>query len=177
MKQLGLGLAVLAMSAASSVFAATGTITFNGEIVAGTCDPSVGGAASGTVTMLPANEGQLKTAADTAGATPFKITLKGAGCTAGTKIATPFFESESAKVNADGRLINTGAAEKVDIQLLNSTGAVIDLNKPAATQELSTGVDVGGDANDFNYQAQYYATDAAVAGTVVGSVSYSVFYK
>jgi major type 1 subunit fimbrin (pilin) len=182
MKKLGLGLVVLAMSAASTAFAApAGVITFNGELVDGTCDASVGGgSASSTVDMSQVPAVALAAATDVAGKTPFKITLSGTGCEAAGKIATPYFDFDSAKVNADGRLVNTEVtdpATNVDIQLLTNADAPIDLTKPATTQETSAAVVVDPTTNDFNYSAQYYATDAATAGGVAADISYSIVYK
>ena len=181
MKKLGLSLAVLAMSAASTAFAApVGTITFTGELVTGTCDPTVGGAASGSVTLPSVNGKALAAPGDTAGDSAFKITLTGPGCDAGGKIANPYFEPETAKVNPAGRLINTETdTDMVDIQLLTDAGTVIDINKPFGTQEASAPVAAGPDTNDFNYKARYYAAaDAsAAAGAVAASVSYNILYK
>ncbi|EKU56495.1 fimbrial protein [Acinetobacter sp. WC-323] len=184
MKKLSLGLALLAICATSTTFAATGVITFTGQLVAGTCSANVAGSgnASASVTLPTVNTAALGAANATAGTTAFKINLTGTGCTASgpsssTLIATPYFESEVAKVNAAGRLINTGAATGVDVQLLTNNQTVIDVNAPAPTQSSSVGVSAGTNSNDFNYFARYFATAATTAGAVTSSVSYSIIYK
>ncbi len=188
MKKLNLGLAVLMLGAVSTAFAEpTGTINFTGTLVDGTCEATVnGGAADGSLTLPTMNIASLANADEVAGDTPFTIRLTGAGCTAMlggvSKIATPYFEAESTKVNTEGRLINkasTDKADKVDIQLVNSNKTVIDLNEPANTQITTTGVVDPKDTNiaDYKYFARYYATDTAVKGNIEASVRYSIFYK
>lgn len=184
-KKLTLGLSVLAISAASTAFATpTGTITFTGTLVDGTCAATVGGgsSASGSFALPTMNIASLTATNAVAGDTPFIIKLSGVGCTAGSKIATPYFEAEPAKVNAAGRLINTttpdtDAAKNIDIQILTSDKTVIDLNEPANTQTTTVGVDNGTNIKDFKYFARYFATAAAEKGDVEASVSYSIFYK
>lgn len=181
MKKLSLGLALLAVCATSTTFAATGVITFTGQLVAGTCSANVAGSgnASASVTLPTVNTAALGAANATAGTTAFKINLSGAGCTASSLNATPYFESEVAKVNAAGRLINTATsgATLVDIQLLTNNQTVIDVNAPAPAQSSSVGVSAGTNSNDFNYFARYFATGATTAGAVTSSVSYSIIYK
>jgi len=179
MKKLSLGLALLAVCATSTTFAATGVITFTGQLVAGTCSANVAGSgnASASVTLPTVNTAALGAANATAGTTAFKINLTGTGCTASSLNATPYFESEVAKVNAAGRLINTGAATNVDVQLLTNNQSVIDVNAPAPAQSSSVGVSAGSNSNDFNYFARYFATGATTAGAVTSSVSYSIIYK
>lgn len=187
MKKLNLGFVVLALSAASPAFAAsTGTISFTGSLVTGTCTATVNGgsSASGTTDLPIVNIASLATANATYADTPFKITLTGAGCASSSKFATPYFESEPAKVNSAGRLINTvtsgDEAENIDIQIVTSDKRVINLNAPASTQETPTAVVAGSGATatrTYNYFARYFATAAAVEGDVESSVSYSIFYK
>ncbi|BAP36415.1 putative type 1 pili major subunit [Acinetobacter guillouiae] len=184
MKKLSLGLATLVLSATSTVFAATGTINFSGSLVGETCDAGMeGGEAAGNVTMPQVNITSLATAGTTAGVTPFKINLKGAGCVDQAKTATPYFEYEVAKINALGRLINDAeadAATNVEIQVLNDSQKVIDLTASAATQTTSVGVPVGAapdNSNDFNYYARYFSTGVAGEGKVNASLSYNIFYK
>lgn len=185
MKKLNLGLAVLALSTASTAFAdPTGTIAFTGTLLDGTCDAKVnGGTADGNATLPHMNIASLTAANATGGDTPFTITLTGTGCTGGGKVATPYFESEPTKVNAAGRLINTktpaaDAAKNIDLQIVTSDKTVIDLNEPANTQVTTTPVDNGtANSKDFKYFARYFATAAAEKGEVTASVSYSIFYK
>lgn len=183
MKKLNLGLAVLAFGAASTAFATpTGTIDFTGTLVDGTCDAKVnGGTENGSVTLPIMNVASLAVKDAVAGDTPFTITLTGVGCEASSKIATPYFESDSAKVNADGRLINnatTDKADKVDIQLVTSNKIAIDLNKTANDQVTTSPIDNGTtNSKDFKYFARYYATDVVKKGNIASSISYSIFYK
>jgi len=180
---MNLSIAVLAISAASTAFAApTGTITFQGQLVTGTCGATIGSTSSadGSVTLPTMHVNNLSAVNQTGGDTEFTIKLTGVGCEASGKIATPYFESEPAKINAAGRLINTAVtapATNIDIQLLTFDKTVIDLNEPANTQITPTGVTAGTNIKDFKYFARYFATDAAGDGSVGASVSYSLFYK
>ncbi|WP_139852830.1 fimbrial protein [Acinetobacter pullicarnis] len=181
MNKTKLGLAFIGiLVGSSSVYAAEGSITFSGSLVSGTCTPSIEGGAgvsSGTVTLPTLNISELKDANKTAGEMKFTIALTGDagsdGCESGGKFATPYFEPDIAKVNSQGRLINTGTATNVDIQILDGANRTIDLMKDTADQITS----VSPGHKDYNYIARYYATDTAGAGAVNASISYSFIYK
>lgn len=193
MKKLNLFLLTTFLTASSSVFAIDGTITFNGELVDSTCTPTVTGSSTSgaskgnaTVTLPTLNVSALSQAQATGGLTGFNIQLNGgdgttSGCVAGdsnSKIATPYFESETAKVNQNGRVINTNAitGSKVDIEILNDKQQAININDDAKTQLVSSAII---DKNNYKYKyfARYYAVDKAVAGPVNGTLSYSIIYK
>ncbi|TCM69083.1 major type 1 subunit fimbrin (pilin) [Acinetobacter calcoaceticus] len=175
--QIGFMLVATALTS-TSVLAADGVITFSGNVVGETCKVDVNGAGSATttVTLPTVNASSLATANQTAGTTPFNIALTGAGCTSNSMTAKPYFEPETSKVNANGRLINTGAAKNVDIQLLNQAQAPIDLSKDSSSQLFATG-NTTADKTTYNYFARYFATGKSEAGPVNSSVSYSIIYK
>ncbi|MEL0554867.1 MULTISPECIES: fimbrial protein [Enterobacteriaceae] len=176
MKKTILSLAITAMVGfTAQTMANTGTITFEGTVTANTCTPSIsGGAASNTVTLPTASAGSLNAAAKTAGETQFTMALS--GCTGTLETASAFFEAGT-NVNADGRLINTGDAENVDVQLLDgTTGNVI---KAGSTEQITDAgyLSVKGGTATLPYTARYYATGVAKAGAVSASVVYNLQYK
>ena len=83
----------------------------------------------------------------------------------------------SGNVNAQGRLNNTGSAERVNVVLinLNDGGTDIDLRTSANSQERlippMTGFVI------VNYAAEYYATGVAGGGSVATSVQYEMIYR
>ncbi|AOA57327.1 fimbrial protein [Acinetobacter larvae] len=189
-KSSGLALVSLLMLS-SAAFAVDGTISFNGELVSGTCVPKLEGDAvngsgnsTATVVLPTLNVAALSKAQATGGLTGFTISLKGSNdtdCAVDGKIATPYFEPEVAKVNSEGRVINTEAATKdaIDIQILNNAQTVINLTDNPATQLSSTAT---GDADNHEYNYKYYAqyfakSNEAKAGKVAGTLSYSIIYK
>ena len=172
-----ISLAVTALAGLSSqAMANTGTITFTGELTANTCNVSVdGGAASSTVTLPTVTAGALDASGKSAGDTAFTLALS--GCTGTLTTASAFFEA-GAGVNTDGRLVNTGDAKNVDIQLLDGSNANAVIKAGSAEQITSAGyVDVSGGTASLPYTARYYATGASEAGTVASSVTYSIQYK
>ena len=89
-----------AVSAASS-----GTITFNGELTANTCDVSVDGqGADATVTLPTVSVSQLDKATKTSGQTGFNMTLS--NCSGTLESASAFFEAGPSLDLSTGRLIN-----------------------------------------------------------------------
>lgn len=172
---LALSLA-LAIPGIHSAMANTGTITFNGTLTSNTCNVSVnGGNASDTVVLPTVSEGVLDAAGKTAGQTRFTLGLS--GCTGSLKTASAYFEAGTG-VNGDGRLINTGSAQNVDLQLRDSTksGAVI---KAGSSEQVNNAgyVTLASGAASLPYTAEYYATGKAVAGNVTSSVTYNIQYK
>lgn len=182
MNKRNLLLSVAAASAAlvpASSFAAEGTITFAGTLVANTCSAVVNGgsSATATVTLPTTSVSSLTAAGQTAGDTAFTIVLKGTACT-GTTTAYPYFLPTSTYVNTNGRLTDTNSATtKADVQLLTGTKTVINLASDASSQILSTATSTSATSITYPYYARYYALSATSAGAVSTSVDYSVIYK
>lgn len=164
-----------------------GTITFDGTISDATCTIT-GGDATGesntpdfTVHLPSISTTALKTDGQRAGDTPFFIKLSGANCTDG-KVASVFFElAQSTNIDATtGNLKNTeaegsGGAGKVQIGLLDSSKAILNLN--TANNNAKT-VTISGNTARFDYWAQYVATGGqATAGKVKTDVVYSIKYQ
>lgn len=167
-----------AVFSSTSASAVDGTIFFSGNVVNETCKVEVNGSSSATptVTLPTVKTSALNRANQTAGLTPFTITLVGAGCTSNSIAAKPYFEPEVEKVNPQGRLINIGAAENVEIQVLDQSQTAIDLSQGAASQRFGV-AKVNEEKLSYDYFARYFATATATAGTVNSSVSYSIIYK
>ncbi len=153
-----------------------GTITVNGNITANTCSIQVNnGTTDGVVGLPTVSSSTLLQTGDTAGETPFTISLT--GCTGGTlNTASTFFEFGPMVDAASGRLnieTGTGAAQNVQIELLNANlnpivvGAVAQNDVP---------VDIATGSGVMNYAARYYATGAAAPGSVSTFVNYTVVY-
>lgn len=167
---------ILGLSSATSVFAASdNTITFQGEVTDQTCAVTVNGNAASPVVLLPTvSTGDFSGSTTTVGATTFEIGVS--NCTPDTtgdvKISTVFVGNQ---VTSSGNLGNTGTAENVEIQILDTNDQVIDF-----TSNFNGGGDlslVGGvDSASANYTAQYYATVTPTAGSVTASLQYAVTY-
>lgn len=169
MKKIILAASALALGSVAA-HAADGTITINGQVTDQTCTIN-GGTEDITVTLPTVGTSTLAAAGQTAGRTPFTISLT--QCAAG-HVAT-YFEP-GANTNADGYLNNTGSATNVQVQLLGDNNEVIKV-LAGAVQPNSQVVTVDGDSADLNYYAQYYATGEAGAGDVATSVQYTIVYQ
>jgi major type 1 subunit fimbrin (pilin) len=178
MKTTYLSAAVFAGIAAVSQFAsaADGTITFNGNITAQTCTINGGGAASNFAVTLPTvSSSSLAAAGQTAGRTPFTISLS--NCTPNTGNVHTFFEAGPTTDSTTGHLIvNTGGATNVQIDLLNSDATDIKAGFADVSQN-SLPVAITAGAATLNYFAQYIATGAATAGAASSSVMYTMAYQ
>lgn len=179
-------LAIL-LSAGTAAAAEDGTITFTGSISDATCTIT-GGDATGesstpdfTVHLPSVSTTALASDGQRAGDTPFHISLSGANCPNG-KVASVYFElAQSTNIDTTtGNLKNTvtkasGGAEKVQVGLLNSSKAILNLNTANDSAETVT---ISGNTARFDYWAQYVATGgAATAGTVTSDVVYSIKYQ
>lgn len=175
-------LALVATSAVTaSAFAVDGTITINGKITDTTCTISVdGGSNDATVTLPTVSASALNAAGQTAGATPFNISLS--NCTGSIlNMASTYFEpgtyvdSETGRLNIDTTA--AGAANNVQVELLNA-----DMNAIVAGASVTNGqndvpVDISAGSGTLNYYAQYYATGVSTAGTVTTQVDYTMTYE
>ena len=175
-------LAILAVLSTVGTAAAAedGTITFEGTISDATCTIT-GGDAQGesespdfTVHLPSISTTALATDGQRAGDIPFHITLSGANCTNG-KVASVFFElAQSTNIDATTAKAS-GGAEKVQVGLLDSSKAKLNLN--TANNNAKT-VTVAGNTARFDYWAQYVATGgASTAGQVSTDVVYSIKYQ
>ncbi|MFN3071852.1 fimbrial protein [Serratia sp. J2] len=159
--------------------ASSGTITFNGELTASTCDVIVDGQAADATVVLPTiGTNLLDAATKTAGETGFVMSLN--NCAGTLQTASAFFEAGASVDSVTGRLKNlTGGATNVSLQLLDassSSRSVIQAgnqNQKTAT----TYVDVSGGSANLPYAVRYYAEGATTPGTVVSNVVYSIQYQ
>ncbi|PRM15880.1 Major fimbrial subunit precursor [Haemophilus influenzae] len=170
---------VLSLGLASSAFAKDGTVVIEGKITDQTCIINNFTSDKDIKVKLPTvKAASLATANATSGRTPFKIELTGCKASSTEQRVKAFFLPDAAKVNAEGRLINTGTATNVDVQLLNADGTTgILAGENIATQNV-TPVNLNGvDTGTLKYNAQYYATAAATAGDVKATVDFNIVYE
>lgn len=159
-----------------NAFAASdNTITFQGEVATETCSVTVNGNTASPIVLLPTvSTTQLSASGNVAGATEFEIGVTGCtGALTSTPISTVFAGN---LVTTNGNLGSTGAATNVEIQILDTTNAVIDFQSgftgssdltlaPSETEASAT------------YTAQYYATGVSTAGSVESSLQYAIAYQ
>ena len=88
----------------------------------------------------------------------------------------PYLKAGANVNTTNGRLNNTGTATNVQIQIRNSDGTVVDASKASGAQNASMAT-VASNAATMRYAANYYATGATTAGSVVSAVTYSVVYN
>ncbi|KEY56959.1 fimbrial protein [Serratia sp. DD3] len=156
----------------------TGTITFNGELTANTCDVSVNGQGANATVVLPTvGTNQLTAAGQTAGRTNFNMALT--NCSGTLQTASAYFEAGSSVDLATGRLKNTtGTATLVALQLRDGSSAsqaVIKVGNSSQRRD-TTYLDVASGSAVLPYEVEYYANGLTTAGTVVSSVVYSIQY-
>ncbi|MFJ5160004.1 fimbrial protein [Pantoea sp. NPDC088449] len=160
----------------SAIAASENTINFQGEVSDETCSIAVNGNAASPVVLMPTvSKSELAKSGDTAGQTSFTVGLSGCtgSSTTSTKVSTVFVGNN---VTANGNLANTGSATNVEVQLVDSKDAVINLTGGyTGDGDLTLAADET--EASANYIAQYYATSAATAGTVESSMQYAVTYQ
>ena len=169
--------AVLGATVSSANAASTGTITFNGELTATTCDAVVDNQAADATVVLPTvGINQLVNPGETAGRTGFNIALT--NCQGPLQSASAFFEAGPTVDLASGHLKTSGTATNVSLQLRDESSATGDVivagngNQAANTayQNVSSG------SANLPYSVEYFADAATTAGTVISQVVYSIQY-
>lgn len=171
------------VNASYAAGASSGTITFNGEITASTCEASVNGvAADGIVTMPPVAISAFH--ADTAGRTPFTIELANCALSDPDTQVGAYFEPDGVWVDeSTGHLNNIapGGATGVSLQLLDATDdkviAVGDAGQTASAQYVTP--DATSKKGTLSYFVEYYKVSGGTlgAGAVQGKVTYDLIYK
>lgn len=185
MKKLALGLSLAAAMgfAVTAQAASTGTITFEGELTATSCDVNVDGQGSdATITLPTMGINQLDAAGKTAGRTNFVMDLT--NCAGTLKTVAAYFEAGASVDPVTGSLKNaTGAdnATKVSLQLRDGSSTSYDVIKAGDASQSTKTTFVTYDATEgtatLPYAVEYYAEDATTAGKVNSSVVYSLMYK
>ena len=169
------GVAALASQAARAL---DGTITFTGKVVANTCVFKVnGGSSSNTVVLPVVFTSALTAAGNVAGNTTF--TISATGCDPNLTSVQAYFSGSNIDTNGYLKNTGTGAANNVEVQLLNGTNSTpMPLNAATATAQNSpVGTVSSSGAATLSYAAQYIAVGgAATAGLVNTSVSYTINY-
>ncbi len=149
----------------------TGTVEITGKVSANTCliTPAIK-----NVTLPTIMTTALPNVGSTAGEISFDITLS--GCSEGATTALPYFEN-SGSISAGGRLINTIAgATNVEVQLLTSSGALIDLSQAKGAQNIKA-ASISAYAGSISMRARYYATGTVGPGVFSSSINYTVDYN
>ncbi len=185
MKKLALGLALAAAMgvAGTAQAASTGTITFEGELTATSCDVNVDGQGSdATITLPTMGINQLDAAGKTAGRTNFVMDLT--NCAGTLKTVAAYFEAGASVDPVTGRLKNAPGADnatKVRLQLRDGSSTSYDVIKAGDASQSTKTTFVTYDATEgtatLPYAVEYYAEDATTAGKVNSSVVYSLMYK
>lgn len=169
-----LGVAISAVLCVPMVAQASdGTITFTGALKATTCSVTAPTLGTFVVTLPIMSTLTLNAAGKTAGDTAFSITV--ANCTGSEANFTPYFESGATTDPLSGRLINTGVATNVQLQLLNASGTIINAAAGAGAQNVAA-TSINSGTGIGRYAVRYYATGATTAGTVASTVTYSMSY-
>ncbi len=173
-KAIGFTLSVFSSLIGSTAFAADGTISVTGFVVANTCKVEAGGTAGGntSVALDKVSTATLATAGDTAGFKSFSIKLTGCEAALTGQVKAGFEVGATTDI-ASGRLITQGVAQNVQLQLRNEDNSVIKVGDNSTVKGASV---VSGGAT-LNYLVGYYAAKAGVtAGALSSSVTYSVIY-
>lgn len=138
-------------------------LNFTGKYVTQTCRHT--GAVRQSVTLPSIPTAALKKAGDTAGDTAFTINLV---CEGGQEpVAVSFVTFRK----IDGRLISSGTAQNVQVQLLKADGTPIAVGDDSTTQMFpmsSTGL------MSLSFIARYYATAATTPGSVTAGTWYFI---
>lgn len=164
------------IAAASSAYAVDGTVTVSGTVVSNTCTVTP---STSAVTLPTVSTSALNSIGAVAGMTPWNVTVSGCGATSINM--NTYFEYGST-TNSSGRLSkSSGTSTGVDIQVLQlnaGTLTVLDLSKPAGSQNtVAVATNASGTATQ-NFFLRYYATVATVgAGTFNSSFTFTVVYS
>ncbi|MCP1618429.1 major type 1 subunit fimbrin (pilin) [Pseudomonas sp. SLBN-26] len=169
--------AVLALSASSlSAYAysdADGAeIHFTGKILEKTCTVAVNGVptpGAATVTLPDTQAALLRIAGQTAGDTPFVISLK--DCKTNASSADVLFTSAYLDGDQLSNIASTGAATNVALELTDNNGTPVDLSG-----QIPTIMSLNAGQGSATYKVRYYAKDVVEPGAVEATALYVIGY-
>ena len=168
----------LSLSSAAALADTTvngGTVHFKGEVVNAACAIDAG-SIDQTVPMGQVRSAKLATPGSTSTAVGFNIQLNDCDTTVATKAAVAFTGTAIDSTNTTVLALQSsaaGSANNVGVQILDRTGTplVLDGATFSAASTLNDGTNV------IPFQARYYATAAATAGTANADATFKVQYQ
>ena len=129
-----------------------------------------------TVTLPTVPQSSLPSLGVDAGGTKFSISVS--GCTAGLTGANIYFENGINTNKSNGRLINTGTASNVELQLVDHKGYEVAMNYAYNIGQYETYTNnIQSGSAQLDFFVYYLAKGAATPGTVTSSVTYSMVYN
>lgn len=172
-----LGLATAGLSA--TAFAAppqSAVINITGKVMETSC--VLDSASTNIDVKLPTiNKDLLSAEQSSTGRTGFS--MKVTGCADGVKVSAAFVPDSN--VDAYGNLTNSaaGGASNVQVQLLDQSYNVININTDDATSQLARAVTINGSAPaTLQYYAQYFSqAGSAGTGDVAAMANYQLTYE
>lgn len=152
-----------------------GTVHFKGEVVNAACAVSAGSIEQ-TVQLGQVRAAKLATAGSTSSAVGFNIKLDDCDTSVATKASVAFSGTAIDTTNTSVLALQgtaAGGATNVGVQILDKTGTPLALD--GAT--FSSAITLNNGTNIIPFQARYYATGAATAGTANSDATFKVQYQ
>ncbi|EOF4702560.1 fimbrial protein [Klebsiella sp. RHBSTW-00484] len=152
-----------------------GTVHFKGEVVNAACAVDAG-SIDQTVQLGQVRSARLATAGSTSSAVGFNIQLNDCDTTVSEKAAIAFTGTAIDSTNPTVLALQNsaaGGATNVGVQILDRTGVPLALD--GATFGAQTTLNDG--TNVIPFQARYFATGAATAGTANADATFKVQYE
>ena len=152
-----------------------GTVHFKGEVVNAACAVDAG-SIDQTVQMGQVRSAKLATAGSTSSAVGFNIQLNDCDTTVFTKASVAFSGTAIDTTNTTVLALQgsaSGGASNVGIQIRDNKGKPLALD--GATFSTATTLNDG--TNVMPFQARYYATGAATAGSANADATFKVQYE
>ncbi|MGU9868489.1 type 1 fimbrial major subunit FimA [Kluyvera ascorbata] len=170
-----LSMASAAALAADTTIVNGGTVHFKGDVVNAACAVDAG-SIDQTVQMGQVRSAKLATAGSTSSAVGFNIQLNDCDTTVSTKASVAFSGTAIDTTNTTVLALQgsaSGGASNVGIQILDNKGKPLALD--GATFSTATTLNDG--TNVIPFQARYYATGAATAGSANADATFKVQYE
>ena len=170
-----LSLSATAALAADPVTVNGGTVHFKGEVVNAACAVDAG-SLDQTVQLGQVRSAKLATAGSTSSPVGFNIQLNDCDITVSEKAAIAFAGTAINSTNPTVLALQgsaAGVATNVGVQILDRTGTPLALDGATfgAQTTLSNGTNV------IPFQARYFATGVATAGTANADATFKVQYE
>lgn len=174
---------VMAVAAVPCSVLAAPTITFEGEVTDQTCTVNINGQTNSVIllpTVSTSDFGTKLTNGQTAGLTPFTVSLEGcASSTSATNISTKFLGYEvDSTTGTLGNRATTDAAKGYGIQLMSAATGGTAITLSGVTSVAGLVLPANATSTSYDFGAQYYVVDAANAtpGKISAVAEYTVSY-
>lgn len=164
----------------STITLAAPVVTFQGEVAAQTCQATINGQTNGIVLLPTVSVGEFTAKNNTAGLTPFTISISGcSGKDPELKIGTKFLGRNVTSTGNLGNLASVSPAKNVAIQLTQTAAGTVPVVLNGITKVDGLILPLNQASTSHQFGARYIVDEGTIPtpGAITAVAEYTISYQ